>query len=120
MSRNARHDGTLAVGPWLTHAHWLLLLSLSPAQLVHQVCSTLEERKIKSVYNVVDAIGIEGTRQLLADTLQAEADGGLYTGDGSRRRTPGGTFFFLLKGCVSAVVRLCCTPNTSTPQLMDA
>lgn len=69
-------------------------------QLVQQLSSQLEEKKLKSLYNVVDAIGLDGARQLLADTLQLEANGGLTIADGSRRRTPGGVFFYLLKACV--------------------
>ena len=81
-------------------------------QLVQQLSSQLEEKKLKSLYNVVDAIGLDGARQLLADTLQLEANGGLTIADGSRRRTPGGVFFYLLKACVGGAVLVRCRMPT--------
>jgi len=41
--------------------------------------------------------GMRFCKQVLAETLKIEEDGGVYTSDGSRRRTPGGVFLKLLK-----------------------
>lgn len=48
----------------------------------------------RSIEGVVKALGRTQARQLLNYALQAEEHGGLMTKDGSRRRTPGGVFFY--------------------------
>ena len=42
-------------------------------------------------------LGEERARQLGEETLAIEANGGMLIADGSRRRTPGGVFFELVK-----------------------
>jgi hypothetical protein len=44
---------------------------------------------------IVAALGDEAAHDLLAETQQVEANGGMLLPDGSRRRTPGGVFFHL-------------------------
>jgi hypothetical protein len=46
---------------------------------------------------VVDVLGADRARALLAETLAVEERGGLLLPDGSRRRTPGGVFFHLVR-----------------------
>ena len=46
---------------------------------------------------VVNAVGAEGARDLVQAVLVCEAEGGMKTKDESRRRTPGGIFFALVK-----------------------
>ena len=46
---------------------------------------------------VVAVLGAERARALLAETLAVEEQGGLLLPDGSRRRTPGGVFFHLVR-----------------------
>ncbi len=45
----------------------------------------------------VRIMGEETARDVLRQTLEVEAQGGLQTNDGTRRRTPGGVYFQLLK-----------------------
>ena len=49
----------------------------------------------RNIVIIVRALGRTQSRQLLAQTLQIEANGGMMLPDNSRRRTPGGVFFHL-------------------------
>jgi hypothetical protein len=51
---------------------------------------------IRTITRVVDRLGPDRARALLGQTLTSEASGGLVLPDG-RRRTPGGTFLFLVR-----------------------
>ena len=55
----------------------------------------------RQIGRVARALGEERARALLAETLAIEAAGGESLPDGSRRRTPGGVFFRLLRGAAS-------------------
>src|SRR5436305_14759982 len=57
----------------------------------------LQEPKVPLLRQVLRTFGPERTVAVLTDTLQCEAQGGMLTKDGSRRRTPGGVFFQLVK-----------------------
>jgi hypothetical protein len=46
---------------------------------------------------VLRILGPDRTTAILTDTLQCEANGGMWTKDGTRRRTPGGVFFQRVK-----------------------
>jgi hypothetical protein len=54
---------------------------------------------------VVYVLGEERALALLAETEQVETQGGLMTDDGQRRRSPGGTYFKLVKDKVSGLER---------------
>jgi hypothetical protein len=54
-----------------------------------------EEGARKSILHIIRAVGRTHARELLNMTLQTEEHGGLMLPDGSRRRTPGGVFFYL-------------------------
>jgi hypothetical protein len=47
------------------------------------------------IFQIVRAAGRTHAKELLSMTLQTEENGGLMLPDGSRRRTPGGVFFYL-------------------------
>jgi hypothetical protein len=49
------------------------------------------------VIRIVKELGVERTQALVEETLQIEESGGMELPDGSRRRTRGGVFFFLVK-----------------------
>jgi len=51
---------------------------------------------IRTITRVVDRLGPDRARALLGQTLTSEASGGVLLPDG-RRRTPGGTFLFLVR-----------------------
>jgi hypothetical protein len=64
---------------------------------VDHLVTVLQEPKVTLLRQVLRTLGAERCAALLADTLTCEAHGGLLTKDGTRRRTPGGVFFQLVK-----------------------
>src|SRR5712691_12096409 len=64
---------------------------------VDQLAEVLQESKVPLLRQVLRVLGPDRTTAVLADALQCEANGGMLTKDGSRRRTPGGVFFQLVK-----------------------
>ena len=57
----------------------------------------LDERNIRLLREAVLAIGVKAAKRLLKRVVETQRDGGLATADGSRKRTPGGVFFHLLR-----------------------
>ncbi|MBN1220010.1 MAG: hypothetical protein JXM69_13875 [Anaerolineae bacterium] len=55
------------------------------------------EIPLAEIERVVNLIGEERALTILDETLKVEAEGGMLTDDGQRRRTPGGVFFKLVK-----------------------
>jgi len=64
---------------------------------VDKLAEVLQEPNIDLLTQVLRILGPDGTTALLTDTLQCEANGGMWTKDGTRRRTPGGVFFQRVK-----------------------
>jgi PHAX RNA-binding domain len=72
--------------------------SASPDALTAEaVAQVLQEPNLPLLREVLRTVGPARCAALLAETLQVEAQGGLRTMDGTRRRTPGGVFFRLTK-----------------------
>jgi hypothetical protein len=67
-----------------------------------QLANILQEPKVALLRQVLRTLGQDRAAAILTDTLQCEAAGGMRTKDGSRRRTPGGVFFQLVKARVTA------------------
>ena len=67
---------------------------------VWRAAAALGEREEARLRRTTLALGLVRANELLAATLDLETDGGLLTADGSRRRTPGGVFFTLVKQMV--------------------
>ena len=70
----------------------------SKAEVAAYIAATLgetEEGPRKNIERIVRAVGRTHAKELLSMTLQTEENGGLMLSDGSRRRTPGGVFFYL-------------------------
>src|SRR5689334_10877833 len=72
-----------------------------PLDLVaQQIATTLGETEpvpLLHIRRIVQTLGPERALQVLDQAQRAEADGGLMLPDGSRRRTPGGVFFLLVR-----------------------
>lgn len=71
-----------------------------PDQLTRLIAEELgetEERPIQQIRRMIDVLGEPYVRDILDETRQREAAGGIMTLDGSRRRTPGGAFFWLTR-----------------------
>ncbi len=77
-------------------------LPLTPEnqQLIKELAAHLQEAvpaSVKHLEQMVTWCGPDFVRALLEETLEIEASGGMTTLDQSRRRTPGGVFFYLAK-----------------------
>src|SRR6185436_2835887 len=77
---------------------------VSEAATLQQTAAAIADRLGESeagprslIIRIVKELGQERTLALLDETMQIEANGGMQLPDGSRRRTPGGVFFFLVK-----------------------
>jgi len=56
-----------------------------------------ERQPIEQIARAVDRLGVERARAFLVRVREIEAEGGRMLPDGSRRRTPGGLFFLLVR-----------------------
>jgi hypothetical protein len=69
-------------------------------QAANRIANALGEKERgprAQVARVVRVLGIERAQALYEQTLEVEAAGGMMLPDGSRRRTPGGVFFKLVR-----------------------
>jgi RNA recognition motif-containing protein len=76
-------------------------------QIAQQISEQLDEpaNAQKRVERVVRFGGIQFSQAIVAEALRIEEHGGILTQDRSRRRTPGGVFFYLARGRVSKATR---------------
>ncbi len=74
--------------------------------LVATIAATLQEPNVQLIRRVVKVLGEARAQAILADTLTIEAAGGLLTADQTRRRTPGGVFFYQVKATTPRKLRL--------------
>ncbi len=70
------------------------------SERVQVMARALREPRVGLLQKLADAVGMEEMERLFARTLEIEAEGGMLTSDGKRRRTPGGVFFQLTKEIV--------------------
>jgi PHAX RNA-binding domain-containing protein len=67
------------------------------ALTVDRLADILQEPNRPLLALVLRTFGPDRTVTVLTETLQCEANGGMLTKDGTRRRTPGGVFFQLVR-----------------------
>jgi hypothetical protein len=82
---------------------------------VEKLAEALQEPKVALLRQVLRTLGADRCATILADTLQCEAHGGMLTKDGTRRRTPGGVFFQLVKDRATAKERWRLFPRPASP-----
>ena len=70
---------------------------------------------LAQIVRIVERMRDEFVATALADTLRVEAEGGLLTEDKQRRRTPGGVFFYLVRGRITAEDRKVLFPRPPRP-----
>lgn len=73
-------------------------------ELVTMIAAQLGEKQggaIGQIWRLVERLGADVALALLEETKQIETAGGMMLPDGSRRRTPGGVYFHLIKGRIS-------------------
>ncbi|MCA9882877.1 MAG: hypothetical protein KC708_07905 [Anaerolineae bacterium] len=66
---------------------------------------------VRQIALIAEHLGTDFVKENLDETLKIEAAGGMMTQEGERRRTPGGVFFYLVKGKMEPNVRQIIFPN---------
>ena len=79
------------------------------------LADVLQEPNVPLLRQVLRLLGAERTIAILTNTLTCEAAGGMLTMDGTRRRTPGGVFFQLVKEQVTPKERRRLFPRPAAP-----
>lgn len=70
-------------------------------RVTDEIAYRLREPKKDLIERIVKVIGNKKAIELLGETATLEENGGVFTMDGSRRRTPGGVYLYLLKNTPS-------------------
>ncbi len=65
-------------------------------RIIAQTLGETDRAVLAQLRRAIRVLGTEAAHALVAETQQIEAEGGMLTKDGSRRRTPGGVFFQLV------------------------
>ncbi|XP_028306146.1 phosphorylated adapter RNA export protein [Gouania willdenowi] len=73
----------------------------SEETVISEIAYRLQEPKKDLIERVVCVLGKKKAIELLGETAALEENGGVYTLDGSRRRTPGGVYLNLMKNTPS-------------------
>ena len=66
-------------------------------ELTRQIANALHETNLPLIHRIIIVLGPERTQAFLSETLELEAQGGVMTRKGDRKRTPGGVFFYLVR-----------------------
>src|SRR5260370_22684546 len=85
------------------------------ALTVDTLAEALQEPNRPLLTQVLQLLGTDRTTAILAETLTCEANGGMLTKDGKRRRTPGGVFFQLVRERATKQERWRLLPTSGTP-----
>ncbi|XP_050352448.1 phosphorylated adapter RNA export protein [Nymphalis io] len=75
----------------------LITTDRSTEQIANEIAEKLLEEKKDLLVRIVQVIGVSKAIEIYKETQRIEADGGMLVMNGTRRRTPGGIYFFLLK-----------------------
>ena len=70
-------------------------------EAVKTIAHTLSEREpepLTQLQAVVEILGVEKATALCEKAVELEQQGGMLTQDGTRRKTVGGVFFYLVRG----------------------
>ena len=78
---------------------------------VEVLADALQEPNRPLLTQVLRVLGQDRCAAILAETLTYEANGGMLTKDGTRRRTPGGVFFQLVREQATKQERRCLFPQ---------
>lgn len=87
------------------YRHWLPPHEWKAANEIADLLNETEKQSRRQIVFVVKDMGLEFAQAILQETLAIEAEGGMMLPDGSRRRTPGGVFFKLVRNRVPPKIR---------------
>jgi len=74
---------------------------ISDKQIGNQIAEALGEPNVVLIRQIITVIGAARAQEVLGKTLELEAQGGILTREGDRRRTPGGVFFHLVRQTIA-------------------
>ncbi|MBN1680149.1 MAG: hypothetical protein JW966_07645 [Anaerolineae bacterium] len=74
----------------------------------------------RQIRDTVRLCGVAFARSVLEETIAVEEAGGMVTQDGSRRRTPGGVFFYLARGRMALSLKYRIFSSVQKKQTADA
>ncbi len=83
-------------------------LTAKQRKVAEQIVEALgEEEKVpvRQIHAIVRFCSTQFAQAILEETEELEADGGVMTSDGTRRRTKGGVFFYLCRFRISPAIR---------------
>ena len=95
-----------------------LLQPQDPQAAAADMAAQLGEQKahvVLQIEHIIDHLGVAAAYAFLDQTKQCLAEGGVLTHDGQRKRSPGGTFFFLVRGGVTAEQHQAIWPEHQLP-----
>ena len=75
------------------------------AEAVADLLGETDDQPRATIAALIAGEGVEFVQAMLEETLRIEAEGGMRVHDNSRRRTPGGVFFYLVKGKMNPDLR---------------
>jgi hypothetical protein len=81
------------------------------SQEVAEKLGETEEIPINQIQSIIEHAGRDFVETMLAETMLIEEQGGMQTENNKRRRTPGGVFFYIVKGKLDIEVRQQIFPN---------
>lgn len=96
---------------------------LSPEMIKEEaakIADRLDEESpnaLAQIERTIERLGLERAEAFLQQAFEVEAQGGLMTNDGSRRRTLGGVYLYLIKSQISKRDRYFIWPIPKTPKL---
>jgi hypothetical protein len=73
-----------------------------------------ERGPLRQIRLLIEGMGFDAVHAKIEETLAIEAQGGMLTADGQRRRTPGGVFFYIVKGAMDPELRAKIFPGFAT------
>ncbi len=88
-------------------------------RVTQQIAAALGETHhgpVAQIERLVRLLGVEWAQTVVRETLATQAQGGLTLPDGSRRRTVGGTFFYLARQRMTPEQAALVFPRTRQPQ----
>jgi hypothetical protein len=91
--------------PAKKYQHWLPPHEWKAANEIADLLNETEKQSRRQIVFVIKDMGLEFAQAILQETLAIEAQGGMMLPDGSRRRTPGGVFFKLVRNRVPPKIR---------------
>nr|CUU99625.1 hypothetical transcript [Hymenolepis microstoma] len=82
----------------IPRSHYGVNFESSPEEITKAIADFLGEQRVDLIDKIVQTLGAKRALEFCYLTEDIENLGGLPTADGTRLRTPGGTYFFIVRG----------------------